>query len=374
MSWRDSRGGLCIFVGCVALFALVLAGLSIAHLGDLAPESIVADGTTTPRALAARFADQIDVLDFGADPSGASGSDAAFIAADAAAQAAGGKVISIPYGTYKLESWHNLANNVNMWIRGPNVRFTGSGWISPMTDGYTSGTSMYRTVKGTGGENTLAVGIAIQPSSGPATYQDTAIHAHAVNTDNNPAGGGKAGVAYQAIAEIAGQSNAATSEVWGMHIRAITGAHQDGAAIGLEIGSENYGPSSSDYSDHARKAAMQVYAAGSSDSLFAYMAASASPRKVKFYDGFVAIDNAISGHFVRLINTTGSGPASWFSVDPRGAVYATSVQVATTFALTPATPPSSSSPCVAGQVAVDTTHVYVCTAPNTWKRAALSAW
>jgi len=40
----------------------------------------------------------------------------------------------------------------------------------------------------------------------------------------------------------------------------------------------------------------------------------------------------------------------------------------------PGTPPSSSSECHAGQIVWDTDFVYVCTAPNRWKRAGLSAY
>ncbi len=38
------------------------------------------------------------------------------------------------------------------------------------------------------------------------------------------------------------------------------------------------------------------------------------------------------------------------------------------------TPASSSAACTAGQIAVDASYVYVCTAANTWKRAALASW
>ena len=43
-------------------------------------------------------------------------------------------------------------------------------------------------------------------------------------------------------------------------------------------------------------------------------------------------------------------------------------------ALTPNTPATSSAACTAGQIGVDASYVYVCTATNTWKRAALSAF
>jgi hypothetical protein len=42
--------------------------------------------------------------------------------------------------------------------------------------------------------------------------------------------------------------------------------------------------------------------------------------------------------------------------------------------LTPTTPASSSAACTVGQIAVDASYVYVCTATNAWKRAALASW
>lgn len=39
-----------------------------------------------------------------------------------------------------------------------------------------------------------------------------------------------------------------------------------------------------------------------------------------------------------------------------------------------AAPSTASSPGVAGQVAYDATHIYVCIATNSWVRATLAAW
>ena len=40
----------------------------------------------------------------------------------------------------------------------------------------------------------------------------------------------------------------------------------------------------------------------------------------------------------------------------------------------PLTPESSSAPCLRGTIVSDTNYVYVCVAPDTWKRAALAPW
>jgi len=41
---------------------------------------------------------------------------------------------------------------------------------------------------------------------------------------------------------------------------------------------------------------------------------------------------------------------------------------------TPDTPASASASGMAGQIAVDTDYIYVCTATNTWKRVAVATW
>jgi hypothetical protein len=42
--------------------------------------------------------------------------------------------------------------------------------------------------------------------------------------------------------------------------------------------------------------------------------------------------------------------------------------------ITPGTPATSSAPCNTGELSADSNYLYFCTAPNTWKRAALSAF
>jgi len=45
-----------------------------------------------------------------------------------------------------------------------------------------------------------------------------------------------------------------------------------------------------------------------------------------------------------------------------------------TLASTVSIPTSASSTGTAGQVAVDSSHIYICVATNTWKRVAISTW
>jgi hypothetical protein len=42
--------------------------------------------------------------------------------------------------------------------------------------------------------------------------------------------------------------------------------------------------------------------------------------------------------------------------------------------ITPGTPSSSGASCNVGQLQADTNYIYFCSAPNTWKRAALGSF
>ena len=95
--------------------------------------------------------------------------------------------------------------------------------------------------------------------------------------------------------------------------------------------------------------------------------------------GAGAIDLALrnsTGGWIRFQN---SGGAQTGYVSNTGTIGATSVQVTgaivgASLQLSPTTPASSSAACTSGQIAADSGYVYVCTATNTWKRAALTSW
>jgi hypothetical protein len=74
---------------------------------DLSNATVVASGTTLPRSTAARFGERIDVLDYGADPTGVSDSAPAFAAAMNAVPAGGWGGLRVPRGTYRLNSFVN---------------------------------------------------------------------------------------------------------------------------------------------------------------------------------------------------------------------------------------------------------------------------
>jgi hypothetical protein len=87
--------------------------------------AITSTGSTTARTLANRFADVINVLDFGADNTGVVDSYTAFAAAINALPAGGGKII-VPTGTYLLNTEPTWGTKSIYWDISPNAIFTGS--------------------------------------------------------------------------------------------------------------------------------------------------------------------------------------------------------------------------------------------------------
>lgn len=87
------------------LFATGPAGIG----GDFSGGSVKTTGTTVSRTLAAKFADRLNVLDFGATGNGTTDDRAAIQAAIDAAAATGARVI-FPSGNYKITGQLNIGN------------------------------------------------------------------------------------------------------------------------------------------------------------------------------------------------------------------------------------------------------------------------
>jgi len=86
--------------------AVAVTGGSISGV-DLSGDPVTATGSTTARTLGARGSDWVNVLDYGADPTGVADCAPAFLAAmSAVPSGAWGKVV-VPKGTYRLGSFVN---------------------------------------------------------------------------------------------------------------------------------------------------------------------------------------------------------------------------------------------------------------------------
>lgn len=80
---------------------------------------VTADGTSTPRPLFERAADDISVLDFGADPTGVADSSTAINAA--ITEAAGVKRVVLPQGTYRTAGLISLISGTVLEGRGATI-------------------------------------------------------------------------------------------------------------------------------------------------------------------------------------------------------------------------------------------------------------
>jgi hypothetical protein len=86
----------------------------------------IATGSTTARSLANRFADVVNVLDFGAVGDGIADDYAAFNAAINALNAEGGKII-VPSGSYKLNTEPTWGTKSLYWDISTGCVFSGTG-------------------------------------------------------------------------------------------------------------------------------------------------------------------------------------------------------------------------------------------------------
>jgi hypothetical protein len=102
-------------------------------LGNISNSTAISTGSTTARSLANRFADVVNVLDFGADPTGVVDSSPAFLAAITLLKGPlglyDGGTLYVPRGVYKVNQELYIASNplpsgasyssgINIWIKG----------------------------------------------------------------------------------------------------------------------------------------------------------------------------------------------------------------------------------------------------------------
>ena len=109
--------------------AVAITGGSVAG-ADASAAVVTRSGSSTARTLAARAADSLNVLDYGADPSGVADSAPAFVAAMNAVANGGTARILVPAGTYRLNSFLNQPGGRTIafeFMDGASI--TGSGGL-----------------------------------------------------------------------------------------------------------------------------------------------------------------------------------------------------------------------------------------------------
>ncbi len=105
-------------------------GYSAANAADLSADPVTASGGSAARTLAARAADRINVLDYGADPSGVADSAPAFAAAMAQVVSGGWGQVRVPRGSYHLASAVNQPSGKSVAvIFDDGADLTGPGYL-----------------------------------------------------------------------------------------------------------------------------------------------------------------------------------------------------------------------------------------------------
>ena len=108
---------------------VAITGGSVAG-ADISTAEITAAGTSLPRSPGARAAEHIDVLDYGADPTGVADSAPAFTAAMTAVAAGAWGRLWVPRGTYRLNSFINQPSGHSVTVDfDTGAVLTGSGGL-----------------------------------------------------------------------------------------------------------------------------------------------------------------------------------------------------------------------------------------------------
>ncbi|MBN9508153.1 MAG: hypothetical protein J0I21_03440, partial [Alphaproteobacteria bacterium] len=127
-----------------------LLGYTPANQANISAASVTATGSTTARTAGSRAADRLNVLDFGADPTGAADSMPAFAAAMNAIPAGTFGAVTVPRGTYKLGATVNQPGGRSVAVifeDGANI--SGAGYLG--VDRVETTQGAYRQTQNAGG-------------------------------------------------------------------------------------------------------------------------------------------------------------------------------------------------------------------------------
>lgn len=155
----------------------------------------------------------------GADPTGATASDAAFVAADATK-----RKIFVPAGTYLL-NFDVVSDKDTTWVMEQNVTFIGAGRLRQVPWLVGLGGNIFHYLERTS-RNTF-----IAPRDGTAVFGS----AHTADGGSGGAALAVAGMAYN------DDTSGTRSSVWGHYSTVVRGAAAIGASHGMEIDVANLG-------------------------------------------------------------------------------------------------------------------------------------
>jgi hypothetical protein len=161
----NAKGQVVAGANLVAPDVVSALGYTPANPTDISSAQLTAAGSTAARTTGARASDRINVLDFGADPSGAADSAPAFLAAMSSVGGGNWGCVWVPRGTYKLNSAVNQPSGRSISVLfddGANI--VGAGYLG--VDRVEAWAGAYRTLQNSGGYFGFAPGVG--SSANPA--------------------------------------------------------------------------------------------------------------------------------------------------------------------------------------------------------------
>jgi hypothetical protein len=227
-----------------------IVGAVQASGGNASATLVTAAGGTTARTLAVRAAQDINVLDEGADPTGATSSFTAFTNAATLAGTTG-KTVRVPPGTYELPSaWVASSNGVTWEFEG--TLFTGVGgitsidwsaWLASLMHGWLGSTNRPGNSFGLVDQYLVNVTGATSDYEKDAAYfsastSDPSTYTQAGTVDGGIPTWGGASVTKDTVgAHLQGNisSGNLAGRAWGVNAVASAANGGDGGLAGVEV-------------------------------------------------------------------------------------------------------------------------------------------
>ena len=285
----------------------------IGAVTDLSAGTVIPAQATTARTLASRLGEQLNVLDYGADPSGATNSEPAFAAAQLVGQVRGGAVINIPPGTYDLASTVYTVSG-NTWVIGPNVTFTGSGGMEALTDNVTNvGMTFGKFSADPTGASTVFISQFAGESGATASYEKNGLYVRVETGDPSSSTNNLDMVGAELQAQI--RSGNTSGRAWAADFITTVDAGADGYAVGLELAVENFGVYQPLIDQSNSKLGISLFASGTINSTIALGIHSAGAEWV---DGILIKDTAVQNNAFRVVTNSGSSWVDTAHIDRSG--------------------------------------------------------
>lgn len=299
-------------IGIGTLMQAVPAGRKTVEQGDGSDLCVMAEGTSLCRGIGARAAEDVGVLDRGADPAGGSNSASAFAAAGAAAMATGRGVAVAP-GRYRLDSNFEPPAGVPFFARA--ATFT-PGRLSTIGDLTRYPTyTFFKTSTTPDTDNVVNIGMVTRNSPAASNYQKSALFVRATTYDSGsctgtPLTGCKDIVGITATGNVAPGTK--HGRAYGMNITSALEEGATGSAVGVEF--DVYNKTGIDhtadyYTGVGGGNTSTIYAtnavcAGNAPCDAAYYVSSLNPAQAKFAAGIRMLRGAVRDYVLEVNDDT----------------------------------------------------------------------